>query len=127
MRTSIASSTGQSQMNAQVIPLIKASAHYAARLFSFDESPTADTLLERARIAESLYTTAASAHNHRPSWTSPPAGLEALRQTSKFFWERCVDSDIAVETVFAALERSGADEAAKDRVRSHFSAFCHSF
>ncbi len=114
-------------MNAQVIPLIKASAHYAARLFFFDEPPTADTLLERAHIAESLYKAAASAHDDRPSWTSPPAGLEALRQTAKFFWERCVDADIAVETVFAALERSGADEAAKNRVRNHFSAICHSF
>jgi len=114
-------------MNAQVIPLIKASAHYAARLLCFDEPPTADALVERARIAENLYEAAASAHHDRPSWTSPPAGLEALRQTAKCFWERCVDADIDIETVFAALDRSGADEAAKNRVRSHFSAICHSF
>jgi hypothetical protein len=113
-------------MSAQVIPLTRATAHYAARLCTFDEPPTVDTLLERARLAENIYANALAAHKSGPNWASPPKGLEDLRQSAQLFWERCVVKDHAAEIVFAALERSGADEGLKNRVRDHFSAFCHS-
>ena len=117
-------------MNAQVIAFPAkarfASAKAAARLFAFDEPPTVEALLERARLAASLHEAALAEQAGRPVWASPPAGLDALRRAAEFFWERCVDSVGAAEVVFAALERSGADEALKRRVRDHFSAFCHS-
>jgi hypothetical protein len=84
-------------------------------------------LLERAHLAQTLYETALTAYKNGPAWASPPAGLDVLRQAAELFWERCVDKVQAVEIVFAALERSGADESVKIRVRDHFSAFCHSF
>jgi hypothetical protein len=114
-------------MSAQVIPLSKATAQYAARLSTFDDPPTVDALLERARLAKTLYASALAAQGSGPNWSAPPTGLEDLRQAAEFFWERCVVKDHAAETVFAALERSGADECLKNRVRDHFSAFCHSF
>ena len=109
-------------MNAQVIPFPRASAWSAARLLAFDEPPTVEALLERARLAASLHE---AAQTEQAAWARRPAGLNALRQAAEFFWERCVER-VAVETVFDALRRSGADEALKARVRDHFSAFCHS-
>jgi hypothetical protein len=113
-------------MTAKVIPFPKTTARAAARLFAFQRPPTVEDLLERARQVETLYETARTAQKSGAGWRTPPGGLEALRRSAEFFWERCVESVGAVEVVFAALERSGADEAKKARVRDHFSAFCHS-
>jgi hypothetical protein len=112
-------------MNAQVIPFPRATAWSAARVLAFDQPPTVETLLERARLAETLCEAVAAEQAGRAVWAKPPAGLNALRQASEFFWERCVER-VAIETVFDALRRSGADAALTARVRDHFSAFCHS-
>lgn len=113
-------------MNAQIIPFPKFNARSAARLFAFDGPPTVEDLLERARTVENLYESARIAQKSGAGWLLPPGRLDALRRSAEFFWERCVESVGAVDIVFAALERSGADEAKKVRVRDHFSAFCHS-
>ena len=112
-------------MNAQVIPFPRATSWSAARLLAFDEPPTVEILLERARLAKTLCEAAQVSQAAKAPWAKPPAGLSALRQAAEFFWERCVER-VAVDTVFDALRRSGADEALKSRVRDHFSAFCHS-
>jgi len=112
-------------MNAQVIPFPRAAAWSAARLFAFDEPPTVELLLERARLAATLHEAAQAEQAGRAAWVRPSAGLNALRQAAECFWERCVEL-VAVETVFAALRQSGADAALQTRVRDHFSAFCHS-
>ncbi|MBB4198091.1 hypothetical protein CCR94_20595 [Rhodoblastus sphagnicola] len=113
------------QNSAEVIAFPKTTARSAARLFAFDEPPTVETLLDRWRLADSLYQGAVAEQAGRAVWARPPAGLNALRQAADYFWERCMER-VAVETVFAALQRSGADAALKTRVRDHFSAFCHS-
>ena len=113
------------QADAQIIPFPRAAVWSPARLLAFDEPPTVETLLERARLARTLCEAAQAEQAGRAAWAKPSAGLNALRQAAEFFWERCVER-VAVETVFDALRRSGADEALKVRVRDHFSAFCHS-
>ncbi|MCW2273917.1 hypothetical protein GJ654_08030 [Rhodoblastus acidophilus] len=112
-------------MNAQVIPFPRANAWTAERLLAFDAPPTAEALVERARLAASLSEAAQAEQAARSAWAKPRAGLKAAREAADFFWERCVER-VAVETVFDALRRSGADEALQTRVRDHFSAFCHS-
>lgn len=111
-------------MNAQVIAFPPAAAPGAARIFAFDAPPTAEMLLERWRLADSLYQGVLAEQAGRAAWANPPAGFDALRRARDFFWERCVER-VAAATVFDALERSGADEARKTRLRDHFSAFCH--
>ncbi|PPQ39444.1 hypothetical protein SAMN06265338_103295 [Rhodoblastus acidophilus] len=111
-------------LNAQVIAFPTAAAPAAARIFAFDAPPTAETLLERWRLADSLYKGALAEQAGRAVWANPPAGFDVLRRARDFFWERCVER-VAARTVFEALQRSGADEARKTRVRDHFSAFCH--
>ena len=111
-------------MNAQVIPFPRAIS--AARLFNFDGSLTVDGLLERARQVEQLYESARDAQRSGAGWLTPSGRLETLRRAAENFWENCVEQVGSAETVFAALERIGADEALKTRVRDRFSAFCHS-
>jgi len=112
-------------MNAELIPFPRAKTWTAARLLAFDEPPTVETLLARARLAETLVESAQAEQAGRAVWARPPAGLAALRQAAECFWERCLER-VAAQTVFDALRRSGADAALQARVRDHFSALCHS-